>query len=137
MLIILHDCHILYGQGNSHFVMPHKLDMWHTALMVEYDTKSHEIKFTPTRDNGIGIELAKGEDKEKIMREFEERNKLLLDGTWCQGWHDFCMSETYYVPSIGRAGRDDSTERENAVFGHYLDCEAHIDVWREYFLTYN
>ena len=22
-------------------------------------------------------------------------------------------------------------------FGHYLDCEAHTDVWRELFKTYN
>ncbi len=32
---------------------------------------------------------------------------------------------------------EDSTEKENAAFGHYLDCETHTDVWRELFPTYN
>ena len=134
----VHDCHIIYGQGNFHFVTENPRDMWHTALMIEYDTTSHEIKFTPTRTvDYVGIGLAKGEDKENIMREFEERSKSLLDGTWRQGWHDFCMSENYYLDVIRKAGDEDLKEHVNLIFGHYLDCEAHTDVWREYYPTFN
>lgn len=32
--------HILYGQGNFHFVKPHDFDGWFTSLAVNYDTKS-------------------------------------------------------------------------------------------------
>ena len=30
-----------------------------------------------------------------------------------------------------------TVENVNDRFGHFLDCEAHTDVWRELFKTYN
>jgi hypothetical protein len=39
--------------------------------------------------------------------------------------------------AIANAALPESTEKDNARFGHYLDCEAHTDVWRELFPTYN
>ena len=50
----------------------------------------------------------------------------------------FCeANREQYCKAIGNAGREDSTENANARFGHYLDCEAHTDVWRELFPTWN
>ncbi len=131
-------CHILYGQGNFHFLGNKELDCWYTGLAVEYDTKSDEINFVPLRVLPDGISLAKGEDKEEILREFNKRNEHIKSGEWKQGWNDFCKSmEEHYRGIIGRACTPESTETDDTLFGHFLDCEAHTDVWRELFKTWN
>ena len=131
-------CHILYGQGNFHFVEPGNVEIWDTELAVEYDTKSHEITFTPLRNGEIGIDLARGEDKVKLTSDFEYRNGTLKTGEWKNGWHEFCeFKRPGYIKAIREACLDDSTEKQNHKFAHYLDCEAHTDVWRELFPTYN
>jgi len=132
-------CHILYGQGNFHFIS-NNIDRstWYTSLAVQYDTKTHEISFVPVRTLTHGIAIAKGEDADDIMREFEKRNNELKTGEWKQGWHEFCESvKELYCRNIARACQPQSTDFDNAVFGHYLDCEAHTDVWRELFPTWN
>lgn len=132
------DSHILYGQGNFHFLDPDSHESWYTELTVEYDTKTNEISFTPIRTTDDGIALAKGEDKVRILSEFDKRNKMLENGEWKDGWHEFCMSvKDRYVSAITKACMPESTEIENAMFGHMLDCEAHTDVWRELFKTWN
>ena len=131
-------CHILYGQGNFHFLSDSPQEGWYTSLAVKYDTKSDEIGFVPIRVLDDGITLAKGDDAEEIMSAFEKRNEELKTGEWKKGWHDFCVSmQDRYIENIGNAGRPESTETDNAVFGHFLDCEAHTDVWRELFPTWN
>ena len=128
-------CHILYGQGNFHFGKESN-DLWDTSLAVEYDTTSHEISFTPLDAMEIGIRFAP--DKDNILAQFDERNKSLKNGEWKKGWHDFCLSKKdRYVKVIADAALETSSEKENAKFAHYLDCEAHTDVWRELFPTYN
>ena len=130
--------HILYGQGNFHFVKSKKADVWYNSLAVEYDTVTNEIYFTPLKCTEHGIALAGGEEGEKIMRDFTERSKTLLDGKWREGWREFCESRRAgYTKAIGQAFNPTSTAVDNARFGHYLDCEAHTDVWRELFPTYN
>ncbi len=132
------DCHILYGQGNFHFVLPGEGELWNNQFAVEYDTKSHEISFTPVRNGDHGISLTVGEDKNRIMSEFEHRNGTLKNGEWKKGWHDFCESKREnYTKVIREACLPESTETNNHKFAHYLDCEAHSDVWRELFPTYN
>lgn len=131
-------CHILHGQGNFHFISNSPHECWYTSLGVKYDTKTHEIEFTPIRALEDGITLAKGEDKREIMEAFEKRNAELASGEWKQGWHDFCLSMSEnYINAIRNACLPESTERNNAYFGHLLDCEAHTDVWRELFPTWN
>lgn len=72
------------------------------------------------------------------MDGFSHRNESLKNGEWRKGWHDFCESMWQtYTDVIKKACNDDSAEVFNAHFGHYLDCEAHTDVWRELFPTYN
>ncbi len=135
-------CHILYGQGNSHFVKLQGVQMpetWDNALMVKYDTKTHEIEFVPTVNyDDMGITLAKGEEKEEIMNAFYKRNAELMTGEWKQGWHEFCLSmQGAYKGVLRNACNENSTDEQNDLFGHFLDCEAHTDVWRELFPTYN
>ena len=112
--------------------------MWNSMLAVTYDTKAHTMEFIPVVTEELGITLAKGERREQLLAEFEARNASLLDGTWKQGWRDFCLSkEDAYKKVIAGACNPDSTQRQNDVFGHYLDCQAHTDVWRELFPSYN
>ena len=130
--------HVVYGQGNFHFLDPDPRESWYSELAVHYDTKSNEISFTPIRTTDDYISLAKGEDARKIMADFEKRNQELRDGTWRMGWHKFCEDmKPRYVEPIAKACLPESTEIDNAYFGHMLDCEAHTDVWRELFKTWN
>ena len=131
--------HILYGEGNFHFVNPAWTSAkWNTMLTVQYDTKTHGIAFTPLVTTQLGITLAKGAQKEALLQEFWQRSEALKDGTWRDGWHAFCLSvEETYKKAIRNACAEHATQRQNDVFGHYLDCQAHTDVWRELFPSYN
>ncbi len=132
------NCHILYGQGNFQFSWSDKVPMWYTAFMVSYDTITHDIEFIPTKIVGNSVELAKGEEKDRIMSEFKSRNEELSNGKWRDGWHKFCEeNREHYVGCIARSSKENATKVEKDIFGHLLDCEAHTDVWRELFPTYN
>ena len=113
-------------------------ESWNSSLAVSYDTVTNEITFTPLVNVTDGIALAKGDEKEQIMAGFEKRSADLANGQWKEGWHTFCLSmRDAYIDVLANTCKRDSTERQNAHFGHYLDCEAHTDVWRELFPTYN
>jgi len=128
-------CHILYGQGNFHFVKtkvlpPEKVEYWTTAFATSYDTKTNEIEFLPIHSLDDRIELAKGSFKDEVMSAFNLRNEELKNGNWKKGWHDFCKSKEESYKEVILGGNLDN-------FAHYLDCEAHTDVWRELYPTWN
>ena len=132
------DGHILYGQGNFHFVKPHRFEGWFTSLAVVYDTKNNHMEFVPLKAGEVGITLAKGEEKEQILSEFYNRSKKLSNGEWKQGWHEFCESvQGLYMNTVKNAGTENATEQENQMFAHFLDCEAHVDVWKELWPSYH
>ena len=134
------SCHILYGQGNWHFVKPKFVtpECWNGGLAVKYDTKSHEIEFVPFVNEDAGIRLAKDDEREEMMKSFEARNQSLKDGTWRNGWSDFCETvRENYIEVVAKAYAKDATQEQCDHFGHFLDCEAHHDVWAEIFPTYN
>lgn len=137
------DCHIVYGQGNFHFVKPpfvtsNTCSMWDVGLAVTYDTISGEAEFIVVCAEGNGIKLAKGKEKEVMLIAFKQRSQTLASGEWKEGWHSFCeeVKETY-LDAIGNACTEHSSEYDNGLFGHFLDCEAHTDVWRELFPSLN
>ncbi|MBR4954353.1 MAG: CapA family protein [Clostridia bacterium] len=130
--------HILYGQGNFHFVSPSKRDCWFCGLAVKYDTLTHEIEFIPLNVLSEGIEIAKGERAEEIMGDFYARNRQLQNDEWQKGWEDFCQSVAEnYKNAVSKAFSPDATEQEKEMFPHYFGCEAHADVLREIYKTYN
>lgn len=132
------DCHILYGQGNFQFSWSGWDSMWYSALMVKYDTVTHDIEFIPTKIVGNSTELMKGEERQTLLKEFGLRNEEMLNGKWRDGWHRFCEeNREFYAGSIAKSVKEDATQAEKDYFGHLLDCEAHTDVWRELFPTYN
>ena len=128
------DSYILYGQGNFHFVKDNDFEGWHSGFIAILDIDEEcKITFEPIirSDKGTGIVLAKDEKRQELMEAFKDRSKALESDLWLEGWEDFCKSvKETYLGSIGNAYTKDSTERENEHFGHYLDCEAHTDVWR-------
>lgn len=133
------DGHIIYGQGNFHFIWRgNESEMWNTSLGVMYDTVKNELEFIPIRANQTGVALAKGEDKENILSGFRARSEKLKNGEWRDLWREFCLTrKEQYRDSIAGAMLPESSETENQLFAHYLDCEAHTDVWRELFPTWN
>ena len=133
--------HLFYGQGNFNFVKSIKVaDIWNFAIEMIYDTKSNAVTFIPTvQDTAIpGTRLAQGERKAEILDYFAKLNQSMLDGTWRDGWHAFAESmRDYYCGAIGKCCVPGETEWDHDIFGHFLDCEAHTDVWRELFPSYN
>lgn len=133
-----HDAHILYGQGNFHFVTDSTSDLWCRSLMVKYDTKDNTIEFIPTVNTAVGITLAKDEIKARILQDFAKRNESLLNGAWQNGWHEFCESvKGAYIAAANQNKSMSPQALGDTMFAHYLDCEAHTDVWRELFKTAN
>ena len=107
-------------------------DYWTTSLLVELDiNEGVSINFIPFVTDEDSISLAKGEKYDEIMNAFYERNESLKDGTWRDGWHEFCISvKDGYIAKA-------NAEKNPDFFAHYLDCEAHTDVWRELFPNWN
>ena len=134
-------CHILYGQGNFHFVKSAYADLpgWNDCLAVHYDSKANAVTFTPLTVNGKGgMRLCNTEESAAITKEFEARNRSLTGGSWIDGWRAFCESKREsYTRAAFKACNPEFGEKGIQVFAHYLDCEAHSDVWHELFKTYN
>ena len=138
--------HILYGQGNFHFPDPNDTEMWNEGLVACLDITKDDVKieYVPVKSTHTGIRLATEEEKEKVISEMLVRNGHIQDGSWIEGWRAFCQSEkpNYVRAMVGKfGGRESYTMEDNCdqyqLFAHYLDCEAHTDVWRELYKTYN
>ncbi len=128
--------HILYGQGNFHFIYGDRngeeYDIWNTGLLtvLEFGEKC-SIEFVPTIRDGNGIRLANEEEAARLLGELDQRSRTIQDGTWKEHWHAFC--ETVKVQYTKAADASSNPD----LFAHYLDCEAHSDVWRQLFPTWN
>ena len=127
--------HILYGQGNFHFVSKNfetKEDggyMWNTGLIAEIEINDKiEIKFIPTIVDGASIRLANESEKARILSELNERSKSLLDNSWYEYFREYALAQERY-----RIFPKDQQEE----ISHFFDCEAHTDMCKEIFKTYN
>ena len=91
------------------------------------------------------MRYANPEEAEAIFAGFDARRKSLQDGTWIDGWVAFCESmRDKYALAICRFDdpeycfKDEPGNKKGPqLFGHYLDCEAHQDVWRTLLPTFN
>ncbi len=133
--------HILYGQGNFHFITPEYAEgypAWEKGLALKYDTKKNSVEFVPLTTEGFGMRVAAGDTAEKVLGDFAVRNARLAKGEWLSGWREFCLSQKEkYTDVIANAFTSDAGEHENHLFAHFFDCEAHHDVWAELFKTSN
>ena len=103
--------------------------------------QSAEVKHT---GEGISIIVNNEDEKKRIIAELLVRNGQILDGSWREGWQAFCQSEAHpYKKFMAGAHRPEGHYIMQdgpdgyQMFAHYLDCEAHTDVWRELYKTYN
>ena len=138
---------IVYGQGNFHFIRHTSsycpdMDMWTRELAIEYDTDTKKVTYIPIRaTNPGGIRLAP--DGDEIMRAFYEHSEILKDKeAWLREWRSFCYG--YARPEVYKEAilhalswKEVKPLAYDNTFAHYLDCEAHTDVWREMFPTLN
>lgn len=131
--------HILYGQGNFHFAREHHFEGWNDGLMVMLDiTDKCEISFIPCVRRGVGIRLANEAEAVEIMDGFNKRNEELKTDAWRDGWHQVCEeNRTLYEWSVKNTSTEDKDPIARQIFAHYLDCEAHCDIYRELFPTWN
>ena len=125
--------HILYGQGNFHFVCREYEDpadngeMWNTGLLTVLEaTDTLSLSFVPYRVDGTGIRLAHPEEADKILGALSERSRSLSDGTWQEKWRAFALSHGRY-----RILPPELYEE----IAHYFDCEAHLDACKEIYQT--
>lgn len=124
--------HIVYGQGNFHFCWKSMAESWYTSLLVELSIENElKMNFIPIVTKENCIEIADRNIGNEIMSAFYHRNMELQNGKWKEGWHEFCEKVAAgYERGANRPEHPD-------LFAHYLDCEAHTDVWRELFPTWN
>lgn len=132
---------IVYGQGNFNFVKEAYANLpgWNSGLMVHvaFD-HGMQVSYTPVVSTGHGIRLAQGEEKQAILDGFAARSETLRDGRWLDGWRAFCQSKKeIYTATVRDAYADPADPRKLENFAHYLDCEAHTDVYRELYKTWH
>ena len=127
--------HILYGQGNFHFVWHEAEDeadngyMWNTGLLAQIDIDNDlKIKFIPCVVDNLSVRCANIDEANQLLTELDVRSQSLKDGTWYDKWREFAISQERY-----RAFPQEMYEE----IAHYFDCEAHTDVCKEIYQTYN
>ena len=134
--------HILYGQGNLNFVVDTKRDTWKTSLLVGVELSKDSVKmnFHPIYQTNSGMDIATGDLENEIMGSFATRNEELKNGTWINGWDAFVKENevTYrYMLSPDYAIDFKNEEQGEQVKAHFLDCEAHLDVIKHIFKSWN
>ena len=131
---------IVYGEGNFNFVKYVDSPQWQCGLVMEVETgEKAKIEYHPIVTTDDGIRLAQGAEKEEILAGFHERSRILQDEEkWMAEWEKFCRSMPYYVKAVSEAYVDvPEGEMCRQVFPHYLDCEAHLDVWKTIYRTWH
>ena len=131
---------ILYGQGNFLFLEENGDPQWQSGLIAEvvFDTDMR-VTYHPVTVTPVGIRLAHGDEKREILSALEARSAVLADDArWLAAWDAFCRLTPDYENAVKNAYRDvPPGEFSNQVFPHYLDCEAHTDVWRQLYKTWH
>ena len=127
--------HILYGQGNFHFICKEYEGiydggyMWNTGLLAQIDIDNElKIKLIPCVADELGIRLANEAETDKLLSELNLRSQSLNDGAWYDKWREFALSQERY--------RVIPCELYEEI-AHYFDCEAHMDACKEIYQTYN
>ena len=133
---------IVYGQGNFHFLDTREDESWSQGLIAQFDfdEKNGGFGFSliPVVGTRTGIRLADEAEKAEILDAMAQRDASLADGTWIDGWRAFCESvRPNYEASVFGCADDPARPRLREHFAHYLDCEAHTDVYRELFKTWH
>lgn len=129
---------IVYGQGNFCFAAHGDNPHWQSGLALEVDVHDghKHLRYIPVMMAGEGIMPAPQAEADEILAGFEERSRLIEDEACCEKqWRAFCESvRAQYTAAARDAFAEGDQPRQ--IFGHYLDCEAHLDVWQTLFETW-
>lgn len=136
---------IVYGQGNFLFDYSES-EYWQTSLLVKASfNKGITVNYLPICKAGIGVRLAKGEEKKNIIANFELRSRQIkTPGFVEQEYIEFCKkSGEDYIKSFvgfnrlmrgidkltkGRITKIINTEKYRRALENYIECEAHREL---------
>lgn len=132
---------IVYGQGNFNFVKYIDHPHWHSGLMIRLTLEEKaSIEYIPIVAAEAGIDLPDEQEKKEILDGFFARSEMIQNrAKWMEAWEAFCQSmKNNYTGAVKRAyGEIPEGEECHQVFPHYLDCEAHLDVWKTLYQTWH
>ena len=131
---------ILYGQGNFLFLEESENPQLRCGLIVKTSLGARvQVEYIPVVVTETGIRLAAGAEKNSILSALAERSETLqVESKWLAKWESFCLDIPDYPNAVKNAFRDiPEGDYCNQVFPHYLDCEAHTDVWRVVFKSWH
>lgn len=130
---------IVYGEGNFSFLAYEQNPQWRCglALCVEVENGVRKLSYIPVVTTDTGIDIADGDSARTILDGFNARSELIKDDAACEReWRAFCEGiRAQYTTAAKSVCSDDLRQRQ--MFPHYLDCEAHLDVWRTLFETWH
>lgn len=137
---------IVYGQGNFLFA-DSESEFWQTALLldVELTDKSMSVDYIPIVKNGNSVRLADQHNYEKILQEFQERSRQILDEGFIQeSYNEFAaqMLNNYLAAFLGKSftirvlnrlsgnklAAKLHSEESLLRLRNYLKCEAHREL---------
>lgn len=132
---------IVYGMGNFLFVSHPDHRHWQYGSMITIDLNDREatVELHPVVTTGNGITLAQGEERQRLLAEYEQHSRILQkEEAWLQAWRTFCEQQMHYCDAVRDAMKEIPQGDACAqIFAHYLDCEAHLDVWQTLFPTWH
>ncbi len=135
------DSFILYGQGNFHFLHYWDAKGWTTGLLVKVVFEdTFRVELIPLVSLDDGMALAPEEEARQMLDALEERSRSLADGTWVRGWEAFVEEvKDAYIETVAKAQgvQGVTSDMQQERFAHYLDCEAHTDVFRTLYPTWH
>lgn len=130
---------IVYGEGNFSFVWHDENTQWHggLALSVEIEDGKRTLRYIPVVTTDTGIEVASHDKAREMLDGFDTRSDIIRDEAACEReWRAFCETLREQYTSAAKA-LNSGDERGRQMFSHYLDCEAHLDVWHTLFETWH
>lgn len=123
--------HILYGQGNFHFVEK-KMDHphWQNGLIAALTiTDKVDVAWIPVVVDGKGIRLPEESERQRILDMLCQQSENLQNGKWLELWGQHCQeNRVKYIGNISRAYTDQANPDDNILFNGRMHCEAHKDV---------
>lgn len=134
---------IVYGQGNFNFVGYLNHPHWHSGLMCMLTVTKNDmhVEYLPVVTTNTGVTLAQSDEKDDILQAFNDRSLAIRDEQNALSlWEAFCTADaqSYYLSCV-RSGFTDEADPTGfkQVLPHYLDCEAHLDVWQTLFKSWH
>jgi poly-gamma-glutamate capsule biosynthesis protein CapA/YwtB (metallophosphatase superfamily) len=94
---------IIYGQGNTVFGYRPNNNSWNQGLLLEIDLlqdNQFKVRYSGITATENGINLMTSEENEKLIKNFEERSKLVYDEKFIKtSWQKFCHEKkSIYFP---------------------------------------